>query len=481
MLYLRKTLLYSFIAVYLLICPLLILYSFGRILKPGGEGDYAGLIFLSTSPPGATVYVEGRRFSEKTPAALAGMLADSYDITLTLNDYKPWHYKVQTFAGLASAYDRILLAPKQWQNHELLAESFQNLISIPLSRFFILTKGSRLSDYYSFDSKYEELTPFVSSGSEFASLEVKSLFTVSSSTQVVIWAGNFSQEKYFLVEQDKGYVNFKDITHLLSSRPEKILWGWEQPDYLFSFQNNKLDKINTLKKTLGANYLDHLRGYGLFNGKIYVLKDINTLFRIDYDLSGQEVLINDPILGNFLFGREGFFEVRPLDEDIIIFLGEDGRLLSNHLPHRIVEKGVRGLEFHSRSKRVLFWMKNQAGIIDYRPLYSVDPTRVKTTPTEGFFFYSTGEDISQAFWAYQGAYIVLKDRDKVFLFELKGEGEAKPDEIVRVKGSSSVHYLESTGKLYYLDPSTRNLRYVEIISKDQEQPLSFQEYLTGRR
>lgn len=480
MFYLRKTLILAFLGAYLIICPLLFLYTFGRILNPGGKASSSGLIFLSTSPSGATIEVEGRRFSQKTPAALSNMLPGLYNITLSLEDYQPWQHKVRAFPKLASAFDKILLLPNQWQTQEVLTDSFRELIDLPLSRFFILTKGDKLGDYYSFDSKTGELTPFIRSDSELASWEVTSLFKVDSSESVVILARAFGKEKYLLIEQEKDYVNIKDISRFFPTTPEHILWDPGASNYIFSFADYKLNKIDTLGQSLETEYLDQLRGYGLFNRKLYVLKDINTLFRIDYDRSNQKVLINDPILAEFLFGREGFFEVKPLDNNLIIFLGKDGKLISNRLPYRITEAGVRGVAFHRQSKRVLFWMKNQAGIIDYRPLFSADLTTAKTIPTKGHWFYSKARNITQAFWAYRGSYIILVDQDKVLIFELKEETELSASRIVKIKRDSSVHYLESLGKLYYLDPSTKRLNCIDIIDKmpsAKKRPLSFKEYL----
>jgi len=473
---LRKTLLLIFAAIYFIACPLLILYSFGRILRPGA-GSSAGVIFLSSNPPGATIDVEGRRFSQRTPAALSGMLPGEHDITLSLEGYQPWQHKVRAFPKLASALDKILLLPEEWKTQELLSDSFRELIPIPLSRFLILTKGNSLGDYYSFDTKSKRLIPFLNSESKLASWEVVSFFNIDSSSRVVILARTFGEEKYLLIEQEKGYVNIKDISRFFPARPEHILWDARAPNHIFSFANNKLNKIDTLRQSLEIDYLEQLRGYGVFGRKLYVLKDINTLFRIDYDQGNQKVLINDPILGEFLFGREGFFQVKPLDNNLIVFLGEDGKLLSNRLPYRIAEAGVKGIEFHHQSKRVLFWMNNQAGIIDYRPLYSADPTIAKTVPTKGHWFYSKGGAITQAFWAYQGFYIILVDADKVFIFELKGETEASPSRVVKIKYGSSVHYLESSGKLYYLDPLTKRLKCIDIVDKTRKKPLSFKEYL----
>ncbi|MBU2044975.1 MAG: PEGA domain-containing protein [Candidatus Omnitrophica bacterium] len=480
MLYFRKIVLLSLTAIYIILCPLLISYAFGRILRPGAASDSAGLIFLSTNPPGARIYIEGRLFSERTPAALKGMLAGTYEVEVSLKGYKPWQTTIRAFPKLASVFDKILLVPDNWKTKELAYEPFRQLVSLSESRFFILNKGSRLGDYYSFDSEDEETTPFVRAGSSLAQFEVVSLYQVAGSSRVVLQARDSREEKYFLIDQEKGYVDVKDISRFFPAKFEHILWDPELPDYLFTFKEGGLSRIDLSGYSQGENYLQGLKGYGLFGQVIYVLKDINTLLRLDYERGNQRVVFDDPILGNFLFGREDFFQVKPLDSQIIFFIGTKGRLVSNLAPNRWVEEGLRGLEFHRQTKRALFWIKDLAAIIDYRPLFLAQPTTIKSTLPDRYSFYSKGRNITQGFWAYQGAYVVLADSDKVSLFELKDQTESFPNEIVKISSGSSVHYYEPSGKLYYLVPQSNKLNCLEIVPGVSKQPLSFREYLSGK-
>ncbi len=478
MLYFRKVVLLALLAVYLIFCPLLILYAFGRIAKPGKDAN--GLIFLSTNPPGAKIFVEGRRFTEKTPAGIKGMLPGTYDVTVTLEGYKPWHNKIQTFPNLASVFDKIILVPENWKAKEVSKESFLQLVSLPGSRFFILNKGSQLSDYYSFDSENEELTPFIRPGSNLAYSKVIKLYQVEESSQVVLEVRSSTEPKYLLVNFEKGYVSIKDISQFFPTKCEHILWDPAVEGQLFTFSVGNLNKIDLSAYALEENYLESLKGYGLFNHSIYVLKDINTLLRLDYNRSNQRVIFDDPILGNFLFGQEGFFEVKPLDDKIIFFIGSEGKLVSNLSPNRWVEKGVRGLVFHQQTKRALFWLKDLAAIIDYRPLFLNEARPTSSALPKRFTFYTKGKDITQSFWAYQGAYAILTDVDRVLLFEIKDEDEAEPNEVVKISKGSAAHYQESLKKLYYLDPVSNKLYSVEIAPQAKKEPLSFKDYLSGK-
>src|SRR3989344_2619629 len=113
----RKILFYVFLAGYLVACPVIVLYSLGYILTPGaGNGvAKAGLIDVSTLPPGATVYLGNKRYTQKTPAVISGLLPGQYRVTVYLKGYALWSREVSVQAEQAAVFDHILLLPKQWR------------------------------------------------------------------------------------------------------------------------------------------------------------------------------------------------------------------------------------------------------------------------------------------------------------------------------------------------------------------------------
>ena len=90
MLFLRKLIFYLFVVIYLISCPLLILYSLGYHYKPESKKSMVetGLIYLSTNPPGALVYIDNQRLTRKTPAILRDFLPGQYQVKLVLKDFR---------------------------------------------------------------------------------------------------------------------------------------------------------------------------------------------------------------------------------------------------------------------------------------------------------------------------------------------------------------------------------------------------------
>ena len=159
MLQLRKIVFYLFVLAYCVSCPVIIFYALGYILKPGAEHGIvkAGLIYLSTSPPGATVYVENKRFAEKTPAQIRGLLPGDYHLTVYLKNYKLWTQTVSIQPEKAVTFDKILLLPSQWHGKKILEGKFDDLVPVQSPRYLILAKGSAPEDLLFYDLKDKTL------------------------------------------------------------------------------------------------------------------------------------------------------------------------------------------------------------------------------------------------------------------------------------------------------------------------------------
>ena len=69
-----------------------ILYALGYILKPGMEQGLVktGLIYISTVPSGASVYISNKRYTRRTPAILRDLTPGNYPIRISLKNHRSW-------------------------------------------------------------------------------------------------------------------------------------------------------------------------------------------------------------------------------------------------------------------------------------------------------------------------------------------------------------------------------------------------------
>ena len=110
----RKLLFYIFLVLYLILCPLLILYSLGYIFNPQNkEIVQTGVIYLSSLPSDADIFLEKSHYIHATPSMIEELLPGDYTITLKSEGYKDWVENVTVEAGKAISFNNILLIPEE--------------------------------------------------------------------------------------------------------------------------------------------------------------------------------------------------------------------------------------------------------------------------------------------------------------------------------------------------------------------------------
>src|SRR3989338_8406716 len=152
MLTLRRILFVLFSIIYLLCCPLIILYALGINLSPRSEQNLTktGIISLSTLPSEAAIYLDNLRFPEKTPAVIRNLVPGEYSIKLILKGYRLWEKIVPVKAETATVLESVLLTPLKWETQPFSYLSFEELIPVHHNSFFLLTRGPFLKDIFLF-------------------------------------------------------------------------------------------------------------------------------------------------------------------------------------------------------------------------------------------------------------------------------------------------------------------------------------------
>ncbi len=475
MLSLRRFFFYVFVLVYLICCPLLILYALGYIVSPGTAQTIvkSGLIYLSTAPPGATVYLGNRKYFRKTPAVLSDLIPGSYDVKLARKKYKPWTKTVPVEAGKATVLERILLLPDQWKQEKLISESFHDMVPVPGSPFLLLVKSENAEDVFIYDRKLDELEKLFPFYSPFGKARVMKYFFMEKSTAFILQLDTEEGEKFLWVTPRRKEIRIKEVTGLFSDKPEHIEWDPSERKILFSLQDGYLDALNVTTKATHLRLITGIRGFGTYDKKIYVLRDNFTLERCNFRGETEKILFNDAVLGQKLFNKE-LYQIKVLSEGMILFVGEDGNLIVNRFPYQLMEEGLIGTQFDSQLDRILVWSKKGIGIVNLNK-QKMDPSQIFDSGAKMIWIYQKGEKIEQAFWVFGGSHILFRDKNKIYLMELETHGKPHLYELLEVKDKSSIYYHEDSGNLYYLEKTTGHLLMLELLPKKDILALPFPE------
>ena len=341
------------------------------------------------------------------------------------------------------------------------------------NRFFLLSKGSKAKDLFIYDSKGEKTRPLLRPSFYTGDTQFISHFTIEKSTALVIHLDS-EKGRQFLWAIPKGKeTRLKDFTDLFPEEPYQIEWDPLGKRRLFAFQNGYLNRLDVVTNIITPKFLDGVRGFGIFNKKLYVLRSDFVFERMDSEAGREKVLFQDPVLGRSLFGEEGFYKIHVFSDDVILFLGEEGELFANRLPYRFVKEGVLGLQFYPKLKSLLLWKKDALGILDFSK--ERDEKAIFETGLQLVWVYKQGKNVEQAFWVHEDSHILFRDGKKVFLLELETYGKPHLSEILEVKGGSSIFYSEESGKLYYLEAVDGVFSSLEVLPKMEILPLAFPE------
>ncbi|MEI7751682.1 MAG: PEGA domain-containing protein [Candidatus Omnitrophota bacterium] len=459
----RKILFYLFFALYLVLCPIIILYAFGYIFTPKVEEGFAktGLIHIETLPANAPIWIANRHYGERTPATIRNLLPGQYDVKIVLRGFRPWERKVEVESGKAANVENILLVPQNVKTRTLIAESFEDLWPVPGTHYLLLKSAGRAGTLKVFDWKNEVSRPVLPEASAYSAAELVKVFRVNESPFVILQLKTSEGMKFLGCQLDKEKSEVKDLSALFAAgEPSEILWEGGHPDYLFALRGQDLARLELEKMTVLPNFLEKVRGFGLFKNKVYALRG-STIVRLGFAAKkGEEALVEKGVFLENLFRGEAKYKIDFISNKTICFQGEKGELFSNALPYRFVEEGVRGYQTDNGGQKVALWQGGRVGVLDFEK-----PERKKEFFERGpeiEWIFEKGKNIRQAYFVYDAAYILFCEEDKILLARI-GERYSSLEKLASVREKTGFFYAEKTGKLYYLEPSRGELVAADIL------------------
>jgi len=463
MITLRKILFYLFVALYLVLCPLIILYALGYIFTPKAEEGFAktGLMHFETLPTGASISISNKRYVEKTPSTVRNLLAGVYDVKLSRTGYRSWNQKIKITPGKAVAFEKILLMPQELKVKTLIPRSFQDLLPIPATHFLLLFATRKIGDLCVFDWKDETSRPLLSPNSPFSEALIVRSFVINKSPFVLFLVKFREQTRALWCQLDKERPEVKDISELfVRGEPVDVRWESENPEDLFALYGGDLDRLDLSKTQVHSGILKNIQGFDVFKGKIFALRACTLVQMNAKGAKGEEVLIEKGIFLENLFHNTGTFKINFISSRTLCFLGMNGEFFSNELPYRFVSEGLKGYQPDVDGRRVVLWRKERLGVLDF-----TRATRRKELFERGpeiDWIFEKGQDIAQAYFVYEASHVLFRDQDEVFLLPV-GEGSSPLEKLLKVRTGSSVFYSDKTGRLYYLEPIRGHFLAADIL------------------
>lgn len=446
----RRILFFAFLILYLVATPMTILYALGYLYQPGSERGLtkSGLISLGTTPEGARVFVGGSRFTRRTPTVIRDLLPGDYSIRLTLRDHQPWSGTVRVEAEKATVLEPIVLLPASLIPQRVAPDRYEELVPGPGPEQFLLVRDHRAGGLFVVDADKDVQRPLLPTNSPLTDAKVIARHVVEESSRVLLTVADEGRDTYLWCRVDRDEPP-EDVSRLFAQRPERVAWDRRRDDELYTLTDGMVSRLDIDDAAVYPDVLSRVRSLGVFRDRLYVLDQSNRFVRVSHGGGDAEVAGRAPAGLRTIWGARVRFTLWQLDDNLMLFLGENGSLFTSRSAMALCDRGVEGLAPHPRQKSALVWERRRLGILDRA---DADGAPGASRAPRLRWILDTAEPIAHAAWAYEGTHILYTAGDRLYLLGLAEVGGAPPREVARVLPRSAFFFSERTGSVYILQP-----------------------------
>jgi hypothetical protein len=473
---LRRIAFYIFVVLYLVICPLTILYAFGYTVQPGASRRIVrtGLISITSTPPGADVYLGRRRFTQRTPATIRGLLPGSYDVRLALRGHRTWEATVSVEEERATVLDHALLLPTPLRTRVDLAQAFTQILPLTGHRVMVLARGARLQDLVAYDWRAERAWPIGMPSEGLGAARLVTTESVRGSEWLLLHGQSAAGDHWLWCEPSRGEEVVEDLSALFLQRPGAAVWDARSARYVFAMANGRADRIDSISKQVSPRWAEQIEGLDVLGRWVYVLHQDGRLVRTDRDGKAVELIARLTLPRDPVFGAAQPWSVHAFAPDAVFVLGPRGELFDGASGAVLAEKGIAGLDWDPRRRRALVWERGRAGVLDWAPQ---DPSGDTAAELSIRWVSQGATNIEQAAWIDDGFYALIRDDNRIVLLEAGLGGPPRLHDIATIARNTNAAYAEDAGRIYYLDPATGFLSSVEVASRRDRLPLVLPELM----
>lgn len=470
---LRKILFWIFAALYIVLCPALILNSLGIVINPGsGEKNVVktGVIYVSSIPSGASIVLDGKPVNNQTPTVLGNLLPGTYTLEVTAKNYQPWKTTVTVTAETATPLDGILLIPEPLIITELSSFPLKVLIPAAGNPYLIAVNGPDAQSTFVHiwdegitqnlipddETKTSPLKPLFPVDFDQRTAKVIRWHTINNSPYLFVEIEAGGNKRFLWIDPLFGTPKIEDITDLFPVVPEAVQWTSNDARHLLTFQNNTINRIDIATKAIYPKIIDHAMDFSQLEQTIYFLNEDKTLMKANTNGNNQELLSKSPAFNNLVAQYFPFKKITAVDNNIVVLLGRRGELLCNLKPYLLTENGIEGFKWHEKPARLMLWSKNKIGLIEFSK-------RPQTAAPSITWITETAQNITNAFWVNDASHIIFVDDDSVFIADTGCCGAPGVQKLFDIAKGSDIYYSDKTGEIFFINKNTGRLCSTDIL------------------
>lgn len=266
---------YLFIAVAIILATQIFLYMAYRGLGLNGQGQVVqyGIVFVSSHPSGATIYLNDKQ-NNQTSARLQ-LVSGNYNLRLSRTGYYDWSRQIDVEGASVARYDYPFLIPKDLVTTQLASTetNFGIATQSPDRRWLLVQRGSDAMSFDEYDLKNPKVAPVpvtmpttvvtAGTGESWQALEW------STDNVHVLLQHTVNGKNEFIMFDRTDPTQSVNLNTLLKVDPTKITLRDKKPDQYFVYDAaSQLLQTASIGNPTPVPYLEHVLSYQSYGSDI---------------------------------------------------------------------------------------------------------------------------------------------------------------------------------------------------------------------
>ncbi|MDO8668770.1 MAG: PEGA domain-containing protein [Candidatus Buchananbacteria bacterium] len=383
----RRLIYLFFITIFLIVTPLIILYTQGyRYNFKRGKVQKTGILIVSSIPKKADIYLNGKIIeNDQTPTRIEKLLPADYEIKLSKEGYHDWTKKLQISENSTTFAEDVIL----WKNNlpiQLAARQIIDWLPAPDNKKIVFITEDR--KVISLDIDTKEFNDIYQAG-QYANPKI--LSWSNNGKKILIKSNN----EYLIIEAERYYIK----PTIISDNDYKLIkWDQNNDNLLYGLNNSGIWKIDLFTRAKKLVFDKAVDDFILNNDTIYYFyKDI--IYRQKLVESKNPEIIDGVkcqgcVFSNYIFSK-------------LILMNQESQelfIIDPELKNKTVKKEAEDISWLNQDT-LLFYNNWEIWIYESAKKEPELITRI-------------GAGIGEALWHPEGRHIIFTSDDKIKIIEL---------------------------------------------------------------
>jgi len=450
--------------IFLLIAPLVVLYSLGwRIDWQKKEIFQTGAFYFKVWPKNCQIYINGKP-KKKTDfffgaAFIDNLLPKKYNIEIKKTGFQTWQKNLKIEEKRVTEAKNIILFPEKPSFNYLGQEIIKFYPLPPKKEVILLEKNKNPDEKEGWALKIFNLENNLKSHlvddkqiskkekNQFSKLEISPDYK-RLILETKIKTKKTEKTKYYILKIEEGASSLVSLS-FIKENFDKIVFLPKSQQKLLGFKDNQLFEINLENKKISKPLIKDILAFFLSKDKVYYLDNSGFVYQTDFSFRNPVILNQTTfnikegadyqlkLFNSYLFLKEN---------DVLYFFNEKEQRFEKIL------ESLRGFVVSPDLKRAALWSDHEIWVLF---LQDVDE-QPKRKKGEKIFLTRFGEKITNLFWI-TNHYLLFSVGEEIKIIEIDNRdrinnfvlGKFKTPEIIW-SNLNKILFVLSENNLYFL-------------------------------